>query len=149
MYRVETNRTSWSSTANKYKLPKIQPSMSPELTVLRGKVHTELHSASSSSLPPAQGSRHEFIDADVKCRMCGAEFVFTAGEQQFFKTMGFTNTPKHCRHCRSKAKGGRARIDVIVACAECGAKTTVPFRPTQGRPVYCRDCFVKRKSAEG
>ncbi len=26
-------------------------------------------------------------------------------------------------------------------CADCGASTTVPFKPTQGRPVYCRDCF--------
>jgi len=28
-----------------------------------------------------------------------------------------------------------------VTCAECGQTTTVPFKPTKGRPVYCRDCF--------
>ncbi len=30
-------------------------------------------------------------------------------------------------------------------CAECGATTTVPFKPTEGRPVYCRDCFRSRR----
>ncbi|MFO8132352.1 MAG: CxxC-x17-CxxC domain-containing protein [Thermoplasmatota archaeon] len=30
-------------------------------------------------------------------------------------------------------------------CADCGKETEVPFKPTQGRPVYCRDCFSKRK----
>lgn len=32
-------------------------------------------------------------------------------------------------------------------CADCGKATQVPFRPTEGRPVYCRDCFSKRKPA--
>lgn len=30
-----------------------------------------------------------------------------------------------------------------VVCAECGAQTTVPFKPTGDRPVKCRDCFQK------
>ena len=30
-------------------------------------------------------------------------------------------------------------------CAECGKKCTVPFKPSGDRPVYCRDCFQKRK----
>ena len=30
-------------------------------------------------------------------------------------------------------------------CAECGKETTVPFRPVEGRPVYCRDCFQAHK----
>ncbi|HWG92466.1 MAG TPA: CxxC-x17-CxxC domain-containing protein [Candidatus Thermoplasmatota archaeon] len=29
-------------------------------------------------------------------------------------------------------------------CADCGQQTTVPFKPTAGRPVYCRNCFQKR-----
>jgi CxxC-x17-CxxC domain-containing protein len=32
-----------------------------------------------------------------------------------------------------------------VTCAGCGAKTTVPFKPTEGRPVYCRDCYRSRR----
>jgi CxxC-x17-CxxC domain-containing protein len=28
-------------------------------------------------------------------------------------------------------------------CADCGKETEVPFEPSQGRPVYCRDCYRK------
>lgn len=30
-------------------------------------------------------------------------------------------------------------------CSDCGKECEVPFKPTQGRPVYCRDCFRKHK----
>jgi len=28
-------------------------------------------------------------------------------------------------------------------CSDCGNECEVPFKPTQGKPVYCRDCFRK------
>jgi len=31
-------------------------------------------------------------------------------------------------------------------CSECKKECEVPFKPTEGKPVYCRDCFSKRKS---
>lgn len=34
------------------------------------------------------------------------------------------------------------RTEVI--CSKCGKATTVPFAPTPGRPVFCRDCFSQR-----
>jgi CxxC-x17-CxxC domain-containing protein len=40
--------------------------------------------------------------------------------------------------------GPRPSFDAV--CAACGQKTTVPFEPTQGRDVYCRDCFQKRRN---
>jgi len=33
-----------------------------------------------------------------------------------------------------------------VTCSDCGTDTEVPFVPTEGRPVYCRDCFQKRRA---
>jgi len=30
-------------------------------------------------------------------------------------------------------------------CSECGAQTKVPFKPVEGRPVYCRDCYQKHR----
>jgi CxxC-x17-CxxC domain-containing protein len=30
-------------------------------------------------------------------------------------------------------------------CGDCGNETEVPFVPQEGRPVYCRDCFQKRR----
>jgi CxxC-x17-CxxC domain-containing protein len=30
-------------------------------------------------------------------------------------------------------------------CADCKKECEVPFKPTEGRPVYCRDCFQKHR----
>ena len=32
-------------------------------------------------------------------------------------------------------------------CSECGCECDVPFKPTEGKPVYCRDCFRKKKES--
>jgi CxxC-x17-CxxC domain-containing protein len=29
-------------------------------------------------------------------------------------------------------------------CDECKKECEVPFKPTEGRPVYCKDCFAKK-----
>lgn len=39
----------------------------------------------------------------------------------------------------------RERTMTKVICAECGIECEVPFKPSSDRPVYCRDCFAKRK----
>lgn len=33
-------------------------------------------------------------------------------------------------------------------CADCGQECEVPFKPTEGRPVYCRNCFRNHKPEE-
>ncbi len=30
-------------------------------------------------------------------------------------------------------------------CSDCGKECEVPFKPTEGRPIYCRDCFQKHR----
>jgi CxxC-x17-CxxC domain-containing protein len=45
--------------------------------------------------------------------------------------------------------GGGAREMFDATCAQCGIATQVPFRPTAGRPVYCRDCFAQKRTAGG
>lgn len=92
-------------------------------------------------------------DKTLTCRDCGADFVFSASEQDFFAEKGFTNEPSRCPSCRAARKqqnnrGGRSnsfqqREMFDVTCAECGTETQVPFRPSSDRPVYCRDCFSK------
>jgi len=98
----------------------------------------------------------EFQDKNLKCSDCGADFVFTAGEQLFFHDKHFKNEPKRCKNCKTKrlatlginasAGGGRAKVETRTNCSSCGKETTVPFKPTQGRPVLCRECFQKNKS---
>ena len=92
----------------------------------------------------------DFIDRDLKCIDCGAEFVFTAGEQLFFHTKQFQNIPKHCKKCVAKRNSishkpvRLVRPKTRITCAECGSETTVPFIPSHGRPVLCRACFQKK-----
>jgi CxxC-x17-CxxC domain-containing protein len=93
----------------------------------------------------------EFQDRTLQCADCGADFIFTAGEQSFFHDKNFKNEPKRCRSCKQKRQGsgngGHGRVETSTNCSQCGRETTVPFRPTQGRPVFCRECFQKGKSA--
>ena len=35
-----------------------------------------------------------------------------------------------------------------VTCSECGAQTQVPFKPAEGRPVFCKDCYMKKKGPQ-
>ena len=43
-------------------------------------------------------------DKTLTCKDCGAEFVFTVGEQEFYKEKGFDNEPQRCLACRRAKK---------------------------------------------
>lgn len=99
-----------------------------------------------------------YIDRLLKCSDCNTEFVFTAGEQLFFFDKQFKNDPKRCKLCKSKrANVGKvptlatastlplSRTETRTECSACGIETTVPFKPTQGRPVLCRQCFQLKR----
>jgi CxxC-x17-CxxC domain-containing protein len=122
----------------------------------------------SSQVQPAEESNGEwshaeveFEDTTIKCVDCGEDFIWTAGEQVFFHDKGLKNSPKRCKPCKqaknerlaaiaaAQAAGVRQRIEVSVNCAQCGQQTTVPFYPSQGRPVFCRSCFLASRGADG
>ncbi len=101
----------------------------------------------------------EFEDINLSCHDCGTDFIWTAGAQIFFRDKQLKNPPKRCRDCK-KAKnerlaaieaaqmsGIKQRIEVSVKCASCSSVTTVPFYPSQGRPVYCRSCYLDQNPA--
>jgi CxxC-x17-CxxC domain-containing protein len=98
----------------------------------------------------------EFQDRILKCIDCNADFIFTAGEQLFFHDKQFKNEPKRCKACKAKrvsvlgaapasGSGGFSKVETRTTCSHCGKDTTVPFKPTQGRPVFCRECFQSRR----
>ena len=115
----------------------------------------------------------EYVDKTINCSDCGEAFVHSATDQQRYAERGFTNEPKRCGDCRAKRKatgggggggGGGGRMGYggsrggggggagwgnrqlfTATCAECGRATEVPFQPTEGRPVYCRDCYQRRR----
>ncbi|MDR3560144.1 MAG: zinc-ribbon domain containing protein [Negativicutes bacterium] len=95
-----------------------------------------------------------FEDKTLKCKDCGGEFVFTAGEQEFYAEKGFENEPARCRDCRDarrrsrdggEGRGAQREMHETV-CAQCGVTTQVPFKPRNDRPIYCRDCFAAQKA---
>lgn len=116
-----------------------------------------------------------YTDRGITCIDCGMEFVFTAGEQEFYAQRGFSEAPKRCASCRAARKaqrsaaggsggagassyggygqseGGygyaerRPREMYSATCAECGRTAQVPFQPTGARPVYCSDCFQSKR----
>ena len=92
----------------------------------------------------------QFEDRNLTCVDCGADFIFTAGEQHFFHDKSFKNEPKRCKGCKAKRSGGAGagpgKVETTTKCSHCGRETTVPFKPTQGRPVFCRECFQGKKA---
>jgi CxxC-x17-CxxC domain-containing protein len=103
-------------------------------------------------------------DIRIKCVDCGEEFLFTVGEQSFYREKALTHAPTRCKKCREarkenrggrerqagpKSPGGRERGLHAAVCSNCGAETQVPFQPVPGRAVLCRNCFQGRKGAPG
>jgi CxxC-x17-CxxC domain-containing protein len=106
-------------------------------------------------------------DKTLTCSDCGMEFAFTEREQEFYAEKGFSEP----RRCRSYSSGGYdsggygggggysaggygggggggygqrssgPREMFAATCSSCGKEAKVPFRPTNGKPVYCSDCF--------
>lgn len=102
-----------------------------------------------------------FADKVLRCRDCGAEFVFTVGEQEFYAAKGLLNEPSRCAPCRALRRAqregtapaqpvstyDRPRREMHPAvCAQCGQNTMVPFLPRGDRPVYCSSCFERVRS---
>ena len=93
-----------------------------------------------------------FQDKSLQCSDCGATFTFSAEEQEFFASKGYTNEPKRCPSCRQARKaqhsgggnyGYRSQRRMFPAiCAQCGKETEVPFEPRGDSPVYCSDCYA-------
>ena len=110
-------------------------------------------------------------DLPLVCTDCGVTFVFTESEQAFFEQKALT-PPKRCKACRRARRSlhpGRisgvrpafaeetgsgiisapaprdSRTRYRIKCADCGAMALVPFKPVEGRAVYCPNCYRARK----
>lgn len=88
-----------------------------------------------------------YEDKTLTCKECGREFVFTAGEQEFYAEKGFMNEPQRCKECRHarKSAGRSGRETFLAVCASCGKEARLPFQPREDRPVYCSECFARIK----
>ena len=109
-------------------------------------------------------------DQILTCRDCGQPFTFTSGEQEFYASRGFSE-PSRCPDCRAARKAernagggytsygssggygggsrGGPRQMYSATCSNCGQEAQVPFQPSNGKPVYCSECFQQRGAGRG
>jgi CxxC-x17-CxxC domain-containing protein len=109
-----------------------------------------------------------YADKALRCVSCESDFTFTAREQEFHASKGFTNEPRRCLGCRqarraaapqsqsgsapragegetgderATAESGRRSYQAV--CSACGGEAVLPFEPVGNRPVLCSGCYDK------
>jgi CxxC-x17-CxxC domain-containing protein len=58
-------------------------------------------------------------------------------DQNQYRSPAFADTDP------SRYSRQRERHEIV--CADCGRKSTVPFKPRKDRPVFCKECFAKKR----
>ena len=71
------------------------------------------------------------IDNEFICPFCGSH-----NDPWFDRSFEIWTNPK---------TGEETHLGPFERCSDCGNDCKVPFKPIEGRPVYCRECFSKRK----
>ena len=92
-----------------------------------------------------------YEDKTLVCKECGQEFVFTAGEQEFYAERGFQNEPQRCKACRDARKNAVPRSPVSISplsAPPAAAKPACPSSRKSDRPVYCSECFAKMRDQQ-
>ena len=86
-----------------------------------------------------------YEDKTLVCKDCGNEFVFTAGEQEFYASRGFENEPQRCKACRDARKNaGRGTREMFTAvCAPAARKPACPSSPA--KTVLCTAATALRR----
>jgi CxxC-x17-CxxC domain-containing protein len=89
-------------------------------------------------------------DRTLTCRDCGSEFIFTAGEQEFYAQKGFANDPTRCPNCRRARKtasggggyssGGGYSRSSYDSDDSYGSRQSVGARSTSERQMFTTTC---------
>jgi hypothetical protein len=84
----------------------------------------------------------KFEDKEIECLQCGNKFIWTAGEQKFYKEKGLENQPKTCPACREQRKEETA---YEIECEKCGTKGHIKTafedeNSLKKKTILCKDC---------
>ena len=74
-----------------------------------------------------------FEDKTLVCKDCGKEFVWTAGEQEFYASRGFENQPQRCKPARTASVA--ATTAVSVRCSMLSAQLAARLARFPSSPV--------------
>ena len=80
-----------------------------------------------------------YQDKQLQCKNCGKTFILSAEKQRFYSERGFINESRLCDECKQARYGQRPMFAAV--CAKCGKEIYVPFKPLEGRPIYCQNCL--------
>ncbi len=72
-----------------------------------------------------------YEDKTLVCKDCGNEFVFTAGEQEFYAEKAFVNEPQRCKDCRNARKQHQEDREKCMMLSAQAAEPLVRFRFSQ------------------
>ena len=96
-----------------------------------------------------------FEDKTLVCVQCGVEFLFSAGEQEFFHKKGFDHAPKRCRRCRGSVQkegasrrrgpGPGAHLEYIGPRGHAGAKPQARAGTMEFVEATCSACGAVTK----
>ena len=105
------------------------------------------HSKSKSPAVPRVDPYLEGVVAKLLDRLVGLEKkVDVVIAQTARKSSGNGDRPKPFQDHQAQQPPRKERILHEAICADCHKVCEVPFRPSEDRPVYCKECFAKRKS---
>jgi CxxC-x17-CxxC domain-containing protein len=76
----------------------------------------------------------EYEDQTIICSDCGQEFVFTAGEQQFYAERGFEHPPKRCKPCRAQRKQQASSAKEGASASGAPGRSPGPGRSREAYP---------------
>ena len=79
------------------------------------------------------------------------EILISQSSKRPFEKSYSQKPPRHFNHSHHhdrgrQGNGPRERTYTRVICADCNKECEIPFKPSAGRPVYCKECFSKRKT---
>ena len=86
-----------------------------------------------------------YEDKTLECVECGANFTFTASEQEFFASKGYTNEPKRCFECRQR----HSRALSVTSTSRDSAGLQRSASPIRSRPAPFPRRSKRRKVRAG
>ncbi|MCM8761584.1 MAG: hypothetical protein NC933_05590, partial [Candidatus Omnitrophica bacterium] len=77
--------------------------------------------------------------------------LLNRSSQRPFDTRQFSAPAQHFEQPNRQPEtrqnnGFKERILYKAVCADCSKECEIPFNPASGRPVYCKECYAKRRN---
>mmetsp|Transcript_21553 Transcript_21553/g.36270 ORF Transcript_21553/g.36270 Transcript_21553/m.36270 type:complete len:110 (+) Transcript_21553:47-376(+) len=87
----------------------------------------------------------DFTDKTLNCKDCGADWVFSAGEQEFYAEKALENEPTRCKECRKEKKAARNKRMRARRKNKSGPASNVCFAFQKGECTRGDECRFKHE----